>query len=66
MGLPAPVCFNLVKTIPIVTPAACVALRSQFNLGVDIGATSNPDPTPDGEFFSWLAQAQRVQRLGKK
>ncbi|MGR3275083.1 ShlB/FhaC/HecB family hemolysin secretion/activation protein [Acaryochloris marina NIES-2412] len=41
------------------------ALRSQFNLGVDIGATSNPDPIPDGEFFSWLAQAQRVQRLGK-
>lgn len=40
------------------------ALRSQFNLGVDIGATSNPDPIPDGEFFSWLAQAQRVQRWG--
>lgn len=41
------------------------ALRSQFNLGVDIGATSNPDPIPDGEFFSWLGQAQRVQQLGK-
>lgn len=46
-------------------PNGVWALRSQFNLGVDIGATSNPDPIPDGEFFSWLAQAQRVQRLGK-
>lgn len=46
-------------------PNGVWTLRSQFNLGVDIGATSNPDPIPDGEFFSWLAQAQRVQRLGK-
>ncbi|MGR3279119.1 ShlB/FhaC/HecB family hemolysin secretion/activation protein [Acaryochloris marina NIES-2412] len=46
-------------------PNGVWALRSQFNLGVDIGATSNPGPIPDGEFFSWLAQAQRVQRLGQ-
>ncbi|WP_413198494.1 ShlB/FhaC/HecB family hemolysin secretion/activation protein [Nostoc piscinale] len=41
------------------------ALRSLFSFGLGIfDATSNPDPIPDGQFFSWLAQAQRVQRLG--
>lgn len=41
------------------------ALRSQFSLGVDaFGATVNEDPIPDSRFFSWLAQVQRVQRLG--
>jgi hemolysin activation/secretion protein len=41
------------------------AFRSQFSLGVDIfNATTNEDPIPDGRFFSWLGQAQRVQRLG--
>jgi hemolysin activation/secretion protein len=41
------------------------ALRSQFNLGFDVfNATVNPSPIPDGRFFSWLGQAQRVQRLG--
>ncbi len=40
-------------------------LRSQFNFGLDIlDATTNPDPTPDGKFFSWQGQIQRVQRLG--
>lgn len=40
------------------------AVRSQFNLGLPIfGATVNPAPTPDSQFFSWLGQAQRVQRL---
>lgn len=40
------------------------ALRSQFNLGLPIlGATVNPAPVPDSQFFSWLGQAQRVQRL---
>ncbi|WP_071518590.1 ShlB/FhaC/HecB family hemolysin secretion/activation protein [Geitlerinema sp. PCC 9228] len=42
------------------------ALRSQFNFGVDIfDATTNPDPIPDGRFFSWIARLQRVQRIGK-
>lgn len=47
------------------------ALRSQFNLGVDLGATTNTGlspsgkPIPDGRFFSWSAQAQRVQRLSQ-
>jgi hemolysin activation/secretion protein len=41
-------------------------LRSLFSLGVDIlGATTNPDPIPDGRFFSWLGQVQRVQILNQ-
>ncbi|WP_395649201.1 ShlB/FhaC/HecB family hemolysin secretion/activation protein [Planktothrix agardhii] len=40
------------------------ALRSQFNLGLDIlGATDVS--TPNAAFFSWLGQVQRVQRLGE-
>jgi hemolysin activation/secretion protein len=39
-------------------------LRSQFSFGVDIlDATINNDPIPDGRFFSWLGQVQRVQQL---
>ncbi|MDX2242812.1 MAG: ShlB/FhaC/HecB family hemolysin secretion/activation protein [Leptolyngbyaceae cyanobacterium bins.302] len=46
-------------------PFGAWALRSQFNFGIDIfDATVNEDPIPDGRFFSWLAQVQRVQRLG--
>lgn len=38
--------------------------RSQMNLGTGLfDATTNPDPLPSGEFFSWLGQAQRLQRL---
>ena len=41
------------------------ALRSQFNLGLNLfGATSNPEPIPDGQFISWLGQVQRVQQVG--
>jgi hemolysin activation/secretion protein len=41
------------------------ALRSQLNLGSNIGnATINPSPAPSGQFFSWLGQVQRAQRLG--
>jgi hemolysin activation/secretion protein len=40
------------------------SLRSQFNLGLGaFDATINPRPTADGKFFSWQAQAQRVQRF---
>ncbi|MBP0016228.1 MAG: ShlB/FhaC/HecB family hemolysin secretion/activation protein [Cyanobacteria bacterium SBLK] len=40
--------------------------RSQFNFGVDWwDATNNDDPTPDGQFFSWTGQVQRIHRLGK-
>lgn len=46
-------------------PQGAWALRSQLNFGLGIlNATINPDPIPDGRFFSWLAQVQRVQRLG--
>jgi hemolysin activation/secretion protein len=46
-------------------PQGAWALRSQFNFGVDIfDATVNESPIPDGRFFSWLGQIQRVQRLG--
>jgi hemolysin activation/secretion protein len=39
-------------------------LRSQFNFGVGLfNATSNEYPLPDGYFFSWLGQIQRVQSL---
>ncbi|HBB30419.1 MAG TPA: ShlB/FhaC/HecB family hemolysin secretion/activation protein [Cyanobacteria bacterium UBA9273] len=42
------------------------ALRSLFSLGTGwFDATINPDPIPDGRFFSWLAQVQRVQILGQ-
>ncbi len=38
--------------------------RSLLNFGVGIfGATINPQPTPDGRFFSWQGQLQRVQVL---
>lgn len=40
------------------------SLRSLFSLGIDVfDATSNNDPIPDGNFFSWLGQVQRVQRF---
>jgi hemolysin activation/secretion protein len=40
------------------------SLRSQFNLGTGLfDATVNESPTPDGRYFAWIAQLQRVQRL---
>ncbi|MEB3177842.1 MAG: ShlB/FhaC/HecB family hemolysin secretion/activation protein [Nostocaceae cyanobacterium] len=43
------------------------AVRSQLNLGLGIlDATTNSGSVPDGRFFSWLGQVQRVQQLGKK
>lgn len=42
------------------------AFRSQFNLGVNVfDATVNKAPAPDGQFFSWVGQAQRAQRLNE-
>ncbi len=39
---------------------------SNFNFGLGIfNATDNKAPTPDGQFFSWLGQFQRVQRLNQ-
>jgi len=40
------------------------ALRSQLRFGTGLfDATNNSGNLPDGQFFSWTAQAQRVQRL---
>ena len=45
-------------------PTGAWALRSSLNFGIDIfGATNNEDPIPDGQFFSWLGQIQRIQVL---
>jgi len=42
------------------------SLQSQFNLGINaFDATINADPIPDGQFFSWTGQVQRVQQLSK-
>ena len=39
-------------------------LKSQFSFGLNLfNATSNPAPIPDGSFFSWLGQVQRIQRI---
>jgi hemolysin activation/secretion protein len=39
-------------------------LRSQFRLGIPLfNATRRPDPLPDGDFWSWVGQVQRVQVL---
>jgi len=39
--------------------------QSQFEVGTGLlNATVNEHPIPDGRFFSWFAQAQRLQRLG--
>ena len=44
------------------SPEGVWALRSQFRIGTGLfGATSNPSPIPDGYFFAWLAQVQRLQ-----
>jgi hemolysin activation/secretion protein len=41
-------------------------LRSLFSLGTGLfDATENPTPQPDGSFFSWLGQVQRVQVLNE-
>ncbi|MDJ0678207.1 MAG: ShlB/FhaC/HecB family hemolysin secretion/activation protein [Calothrix sp. MO_167.B42] len=41
------------------------ALRSQFNVGLDLfNATVNDDP-PDGRFFYWRGQGQYVRQLAK-
>ncbi|NEQ69124.1 MAG: ShlB/FhaC/HecB family hemolysin secretion/activation protein [Symploca sp. SIO2D2] len=40
--------------------------RSLLSLGTDFfSATDNPEPTPDGQFISWLGQVQRVQVLNE-
>ncbi|MEG4249976.1 ShlB/FhaC/HecB family hemolysin secretion/activation protein [Microcoleus sp. Pol10D4] len=48
-------------------PQGAWALRSQFTIGTSLfDATQNEGSDPDGQFFSWLGQVQRVQRLNDK
>lgn len=45
-------------------PKGAWSLQSQFNFGIGaLDATINPHPIPDGRFFSWTGQVQRVQQL---
>jgi len=40
--------------------------RSELSFGTNLfNATTNEGSIPDGQFFSWLTQVQRVQRLGE-
>ena len=46
------------------SPEHVLAVRSQFNVGLDfLGATVNDD-APDSRFFSWQGQAQWVRAIG--
>ena len=42
------------------------AVRSQFNVGLDIlDSSTNEDPIPDSRFFAWRGQGQYVRRIGQ-
>ena len=45
-----------------------LALRSRFSVGLNVlGATINSNSdTPDGQFFSWLGQAQAIKQFGEE
>ncbi|NGZ10955.1 MAG: ShlB/FhaC/HecB family hemolysin secretion/activation protein [Nitrospira sp. LK70] len=45
-----------------------LAIRSRFSVGLNVlGATINSNPdTPDGQFFSWLGQAQTIKQYGER
>ncbi len=45
-----------------------LAVRSRFSVGLNVlGATINANPdTPDGQFFSWLGQAQAIKQFGEQ
>jgi hemolysin activation/secretion protein len=46
------------------TSSFVFAALSRFSVGLNVlGATINSGPLPDGQFFSWLGQAQAVKRL---
>ena len=54
--------FNLGQEYILRDTEGAWGFRSLFRVGVDIfDATDNESPVPDGQFFSWLAQVQRVQ-----
>jgi len=45
-----------------------LAIRSRFSVGLNVlSATINANPdTPDGQFFSWLGQAQFIKQFGEE
>ncbi|MCS6294936.1 MAG: ShlB/FhaC/HecB family hemolysin secretion/activation protein [Nitrospira sp.] len=46
------------------SPSLVFAALSRVSVGLDVlGATINSGPLPDGQFVSWLGQAQIVKRL---
>jgi hemolysin activation/secretion protein len=46
------------------SPSLVFAALSRVSVGLDVlGATINSGPLPDGQFVSWLGQAQVVKRL---
>lgn len=46
------------------SPSFVFAALSRFSFGLNVlGATINSGPLPDGQFVSWLGQAQAVKRL---
>jgi len=49
-------------------PQGAWALQSQFSFGTDFpfDGTTNSGDIPDNHFFSWLGQAQRVQRINDR
>ncbi len=47
------------------TQTQVLAARSRFSVGIDaFGATTNPSPLPDGQFFAWLGQFQWARIWG--
>lgn len=42
-----------------------VAVRSQFNVGLNLFETTQNASAPDGQFVSWQGQGQWVRRLGR-
>ena len=47
------------------TSTSVIAARSRFSVGLDVlsATTNNSDQLPDGQYFSWLGQAQAVRRF---
>ncbi len=58
--------FNLGQEYILRDTNGAWGFRSLLRIGVDIfDATDNDSPIPDGQFFSWLTQIQRVQVLNE-
>jgi hemolysin activation/secretion protein len=57
--------FTLGQEYTLREASGAWGFRSQFRIGTGLfDATSNEGDIPDGNFFSWLGQIQRVQVLG--